>query len=126
MTVSSDSADGREQRAERALQRPGGHQHAERLRQPPIAEATEKPIRPADERPLATEQIAELAAQQQQAAERQRVGGDDPLPVARSRSPGPACAEGSAMFTIVASSTTISCATPRRARTAQRFGSGCE
>src|SRR5450755_2721573 len=33
------------------------------------------------------------------------------------------CAEGSAMLTIVASSTTISCAVPRSARTAQRFGS---
>jgi hypothetical protein len=34
----------------------------------------------ADEGPLAAEQITELAAQQQQGAERQRVRGDDPLP----------------------------------------------
>src|SRR5207244_521385 len=33
------------------------------------------------------------------------------------------CAEGVAMVTIVAYSTTISCATPSRARTAHRFGS---
>jgi hypothetical protein len=33
------------------------------------------------------------------------------------------CADGSAMFTIVASSTTISCATPSSASTAQRLGS---
>ena len=48
---------------------------------PPIAEATAEADQPADERPLAPEQVAELAAQQQQAAERQRVRGDDPLPV---------------------------------------------
>src|ERR1700759_18203 len=34
------------------------------------------------------------------------------------------CADGSAMFTMVASSTTISWATPRRASTAQRLGRG--
>src|ERR1700758_5229819 len=34
------------------------------------------------------------------------------------------CADGSAMFTIVASSTTISCATPSSASTAQRLGAG--
>jgi len=31
--------------------------------------------------PLAAEQVAETAAEQQQAAERERIGGDDPLPV---------------------------------------------
>jgi hypothetical protein len=31
---------------------------------------------------LAAEQVGQLAAEQQQAAERQRVGGDDPLPFA--------------------------------------------
>src|SRR5450755_2186123 len=36
------------------------------------------------------------------------------------------CAEGSAMFTIVASSTTISWATPSRASTAHRLGSAIE
>jgi hypothetical protein len=39
-----------------------------------MAEAT-------DERPLATEQVAQLAADEQEAAEGQGVGGDDPLPV---------------------------------------------
>src|ERR1700749_4941438 len=34
------------------------------------------------------------------------------------------CADGSAMFTTVASSTTISWATPSRARTAHRLGRG--
>ena len=34
-----------------------------------------------DERPLAAEDVTDLAAEQQQAAERQRVGGDDPLAV---------------------------------------------
>ncbi len=36
-----------------------------------------------DERPLAAEQVADPAAEQQQAAERERVGGDDPLAVCR-------------------------------------------
>ena len=50
---------------------------------PPIAETIANPTSPDDERPLAPEQIAELAPQQQQAAERQRICGDDPLAVAR-------------------------------------------
>ncbi len=33
-----------------------------------------------DERPLAAEQVPELAAEQQQAPEGEGVGGDDPLP----------------------------------------------
>ena len=33
----------------------------------------------ADERPLAAEEIADPAAEEEQRAERQRVGGDDPL-----------------------------------------------
>ena len=37
--------------------------------------------------------------------------------------PRSCCAEGSAMLTMVESSTTMSCATPRRASTAQRLGS---
>ena len=48
---------------------------------PPIAETIAKPAQSGNESPFAPEQITELAAQQQQAAERQRVGGDDPLPV---------------------------------------------
>ncbi len=43
------------------------------------------------------------------------------LPVEKSSA---FCAEGSAMFTIVASSTTISWAVPSSASTAHRFGSG--
>src|SRR5437588_691034 len=41
-----------------------------------------EPARAADKRPLAAEQIADPSAEQQQAAERQRVCGDDPLAIA--------------------------------------------
>ena len=51
-------------------------------RAPPSAERDRaKPTRPAMKRPLAAEEVAERAAEQQEAAEGERVGGDDPLPV---------------------------------------------
>ena len=78
----------RQQRAEHALQRPGGHEHVEVLRQPADRRDDRKATQSGDERPFAPEQITELAAQQQQAAERQRVGGDDPLPVSRGEMKG--------------------------------------
>ena len=81
---------GREQRAERPLQRPRGDEHAEGLRQAAERRGQRKARQPRDERPLAAEQITELAAQQQQTAERQRVGGDDPLAARRSRNAAPA------------------------------------
>ena len=71
---------GREQRAERALERAGRHQHAEGLGQSADRRGDREPDQAGDERPLAPEQITELSAQQQEAAERQRIGGDDPLP----------------------------------------------
>ena len=71
--------------------------------------------------PLAADVVGDPATEQQQGAERQRVGGDDPLPV------GVADAEvrlrrGSAMFTIVASSTTISWAMASTASAHHRPG----
>ena len=113
---------GCEQRAECPLERSGGHEHAEGLGQPADRRGDREPDQAGDQGPLAPEQITELAAQQQEAAERQRVGGDDPLP-ALGREISAFWAEGIAMVTIVASSTTISCATLSRARTAHRFGS---
>ena len=71
---------GREQRTERPLQRASGHEHAEGLGQSADRRGQREPGQPGDQGPFAPEQITELAAQQQQAAERQRVGGDDPLP----------------------------------------------
>ena len=79
----------RQQRAERPLERPGGHEHLEILRQPADRGNDGKADQTGDERPFAPEQITELATQQQQAAERQRVGGDDPLPVGRREMKGP-------------------------------------
>ena len=78
-----------EQRTER---RPGARGRATSSSKlcaaPPSAEAAAKPIRPDDERPLAAEEVGEPAAEQQQAAEGQRVGGDDPLPVAVGEAEG--------------------------------------
>ena len=79
----------RQQRAEHALQRPGGHERVEVLRQPADRRDDRKATQSGNERPFASEQITELAAQQQQAAERQRVGGDDPLPVSGGEMKGP-------------------------------------
>ncbi len=56
---------------------------------PPIAEAHGEADQPGDEGPLAPEQVAELAAEQQQAAERQRVGGDRSTAGCRWRSAAP-------------------------------------
>ena len=70
-----------EQRAERALQRSGGDEHPERLRQSADRRGDGEPAQTRDQRPLATEQVAELAAQEQEAPEGEGVGGDDPLAV---------------------------------------------
>ncbi len=80
VTVSSPSAEG----ASSAPKAPCSARAATSIpndcARPPIAEATAKPVSPPMKRPLAAEEIAELAAQQQQAAEGEGVGGDDPLP----------------------------------------------
>ena len=72
-----------EQRAERALQRPGDHQDLEGRRQPAQERRGGEADQAGDEGPLAPEEVADLPAHQQQAAERERVGGDDPLAVLR-------------------------------------------
>jgi hypothetical protein len=48
---------------------------------PPMAETPARPASPGQEGHLAAEQIGQPTAEQQQAAERQGVGGDHPLPV---------------------------------------------
>ena len=70
---------GGEQRAEHALQRAGGDEHLEALRGAADGGRGGEAEQADDERPLAAEEVAELAAEQQQAAEGQRVGRDDPL-----------------------------------------------
>ena len=57
--------------------RPARRSSGPRRRRPTRGEAEQA----GDEHPLAAEQVADPAAEQQQAAERQRVGGDDPLAV---------------------------------------------
>ena len=60
--------------------RPGSDEHPERLRHPADRRRDREAREPADQRPFATEQVAELAPQQQKAAEGKGVCRDDPLP----------------------------------------------
>ena len=66
-------------------------------------------------------QVARAAAEQQEAAEQQRVAVDDPLQVGRRRSRGPRWIDGSATLVIVASRMTMNCARQTRTRTSQRL-----
>ena len=68
-----------EQRAEDALQRAGRDEHLEALREAAERARDGEAAEADDERALAPEEVADAPAEQQQAAERQRVRGDDPL-----------------------------------------------
>ena len=70
VVVSSDSADGRQQRARRALERAGGHEHPEALRRAPDRRDDPERDQADHQRALPAEQVAETAEQEQQAAER--------------------------------------------------------
>jgi hypothetical protein len=74
------------------------------------------------EDPFAAPQVAELAAEQQEAAEGEGVGGDDPGPVG-SEKPRAVCMRGRAMFTMVVSRMTISWAMEMATSAFHRFGS---
>ena len=69
-----------EQCGERSLQRAGGDEHAEALGHAAERGRHGEAGEPDDEHALATEVVAEAPAEQQQAAECERVRGDDPLP----------------------------------------------
>ena len=79
VVVSSDERRGREQRAEDALQRAGADEDAEALRGAADRRGDGEAEQAGDEHALAAEEVAEATAEQQQAAEGQGVGGDDPL-----------------------------------------------
>ena len=70
---------GREQRAEDALRGAGGDEHAERAGGASYGRGGGEAEQPGDERPLAAEEVAEAPAEQQERAEGERVGRDDPL-----------------------------------------------
>ena len=70
-----------EHRGEHALERAGADEQLEALRGAAERGCTGEAEQAGDERPLAAEQVGDPAAEQQQAAERERVGGDDPLAV---------------------------------------------
>ncbi len=72
---------GSQERAECALARARRHQHAEAGRGPADGGGDGEADQPAEERYLAPDQVARPPAEQQQAAECQRVGGHHPLPV---------------------------------------------
>jgi hypothetical protein len=71
----------REKRPERALGGAGRDQHAEAARGTTDGRCGGEAQHTGQERDLAPEQVAEPAAQQQQAAEGERVGGHHPLPL---------------------------------------------
>jgi hypothetical protein len=68
-----------EDRAEEALDAAGDDQHAEGGRRATQGRGEGETDQPADEGPLAAEDVGDPAAEQEQGAEGQRVGGDDPL-----------------------------------------------
>ena len=70
-----------QQSGEGSLARPGGDQHGEVDRGATDRGGHGEADEAGEERHLAAEEVAEAAAEQQQAAEGERVGGDDPLPV---------------------------------------------
>jgi hypothetical protein len=107
------------ERPKTPLQGARAGEHAKALRGAPDRGRDRESRQTGHERQLAAEQVAEPSSQQQQAPERQRVRGDDPLAVGIGEVRA-FCADGSAMFTIVASRTTIGCAAPTRARISQR------
>ena len=74
---------------------------------PQTSEATREDASPAEEDAAAADQVAEPAGEQQQAAEGDQVGVDDPGE-ARVEKPRSSWIEGSATFTTVTSSTIIS------------------
>ena len=82
---------------------------------PPSSEATAKIDEADHEDPAAAVEVAEPAAEQQQAAEGQGVAGDDPGQV-RLGDVEVLPMKGRAMLAMVASSTTISCATEMSTR----------
>ncbi|MCP9976871.1 hypothetical protein LUX32_03690 [Actinomadura madurae] len=71
-----------EQRAEPSLQGTGHQQHLDVRRRAPERRSGGEAEQRDQEGPLAAGVVGDPAAEQQQAAERQRVRGDDPLPVA--------------------------------------------
>src|SRR4029079_18703829 len=70
---------GREHRREDALQRTRRHEHPERLCGAAQRGCAREAQKARDERPLAPEEVRDAPAEQEQAAERERVGGDHPL-----------------------------------------------
>ena len=88
---------------------------------PLSSEASENSDDAGDEQPLATEQVGGAAAQQQEAAEHERVGVDDPLQVGVGEVAARFWIDGSATFTTVASSTTMNCARQTMTSTSQRL-----
>ena len=79
VVVSSASADGASSAPKTPCSARARDEHAERAGGAADRRGDGEAEQAADEGPLAAEQVAEAAAEQQQRAERQRVGGDDPL-----------------------------------------------
>ena len=81
VVASSDSADGTSSAANAPWQARAVTSMGKFTEAPPMAETAGEPGHAGQEHHLAADHVGQLAAQQQQAAERQRVRGDHPLPV---------------------------------------------
>src|SRR4051794_19448959 len=79
VTVRIESAAGGEQRAAQALGRTRGDEDAWPRREPGHERGAREERHAGHEHPAAAEQVTGAAAEQQEAAEQQRVGADDPL-----------------------------------------------
>ena len=79
VVASRDSAAGASIAANTPWSGAGADEQLEALRGAAERGCTGEAEQAGDERPLAAEEVGDPAAEQQQAAERERVGGDDPL-----------------------------------------------
>ena len=93
MNVVVEKAEGRgcQERSERALNGACRDEHPEALRRSADGGGDREPGEPADEGPLASEEVGDPPAEQEQAAERQRVGGHHPLAVVNREVQGALC-----------------------------------
>ena len=82
VTQSSESSAGASTAAKRPWVTRAATKISKLQAEPPRTDAAPKPAKPDHEEGASAQQVTKAAAEQQQAAERQRVTRDDPLPVA--------------------------------------------
>ena len=109
----------RDQRGAEALQAAEDDEHAGARREPVEQRGDGEDDEADEEDLLAPSEVARAPAEQEEAAEHQRVRVDDPLQVGLAEIPRSFWMDGSATFTIVASRITMNCAMQTSTRTSQ-------